>query len=298
MELHQAKRSKARIRIALQGPAGSGKTYSALLLAFGLTGDYSRIALVDTESGSGDLYSDLGNYNVLTLSEPFSPDRYIEALKICENAGMDCIILDSASQEWSGKGGCLQLHEEATSAMRVPNSYTAWHIVTPKHQAFIDAILQSKCHVITTIRSKTEYVITERNGRNIPIKLGMAPVQRDGFEYEVTLSLDLDDEHKAMSSKDRTGLFNGKPKFQITAETGRIISAWCNAGENMVETIKSLISKCVTIEDLNTLYHKHSDMKKEMYPDFTRRKEEIQGVTQFLANSNLNRGGNHGTHTN
>jgi hypothetical protein len=291
MDLHLAKRSKARIRVALQGPAGSGKTYSSLLLGYGLTGDWSKIALVDTESGSGDLYSDLGNYYVLSLSEPFSPDRYIEALKICENAGIECIIIDSASQEWSGKGGCLQLHEEATSAMRVPNSYTAWAMVTPKHSAFIDAILRSKCHVITTIRSKTEYVISERNGKNIPVKLGMAPVQRDGFEYEVTISLDLDDQHLAMSSKDRTNLFSSKPKFQITVETGKLILEWCNAGENVEESIKALIKQCITVDELNDLYRKYPECNKNLYVDFANKKQSIMGATQFLTH-NANIGGN------
>ena len=89
----------------------------------------------------------LGNYFVLPLTEPYTPERYIEAIKLCENSGIECIIIDSCSHEWSGKGGCLEIHEVVTSKMRVPNSFTAWASVTPLHQAFIDAILQSKSHV-------------------------------------------------------------------------------------------------------------------------------------------------------
>lgn len=291
MDLHQAKRSKARIRVALQGPSGSGKTYSALLLAYGLTGDWQKIAVIDTENQSADLYSELGQYYVLSLTEPYSPERYGKAIKICESSGIECIIIDSISHEWNGKGGCLQLHEQVTAAMRIPNSFTAWASVTPRHQAFIDSILQCSCHVISTIRTKTDFVITERNGKQVPMKVGLAPVTRDGFEYEVTVSLDINTEHEAFSSKDRTGLFNGKPKFQITPETGKSILEWCNAGENMAETIKVLIYKCGTMEELNTLYHKYPEWKKEMHAEFTRRKEEIQGINQFLSN-NANIGGN------
>lgn len=198
-ELKKSARRAAKIRLSLQGPAGSGKTMSALLIAYGLTSDWNKIAVVDTERGSANLYSHLGDYYVLALEEPFSPERYMEALKVCEVSGIECIILDSISHEWSGPGGCLEIHEKATSAMKIPNSFTAWASVTPRHQAFIDSILQSKSHVITTIRSKTEYIIGERNGRQVPQKIGMAAVQRDGYEYEVTISLDIDEEHNALS---------------------------------------------------------------------------------------------------
>jgi hypothetical protein len=295
MDLHLAKRARAKIRISLQGPSGSGKTFSALQLAFGLTGDWKKICVIDTENQSADLYSELGSYYVLSLKEPYSPERYAEAILLCEASGIECIIIDSISHEWNGKGGCLQLHELATAAMRVPNSFQAWATITPRHQAFIDSILQCKCHVISTIRTKTEYVVSERNGKQVPMKVGLAPVTRDGFEYEVTVSLDIDEQHTASSSKDRTGLFNGKPKFQITAETGRTILEWCNAGENIEETVKSLISKCITVEQLNDLYRKYPECSKNLYTDFSSKKQDIMGVTQFLTHS-ANIGGNgHGT---
>ena len=291
MDLHQAKRSRAKIRISLQGPSGSGKTYSSLLLAFGLTQDWSKIAVIDTENQSAELYAELGAYYVLSLTEPYSPERYGEAIKLCESSGIECIIIDSISHEWNGKGGCLQLHEQATAAMRVPNSFTAWASVTPRHQAFIDSILQCNCHVISTIRTKTDFVITERNGKQIPMKVGLAPVTRDGFEYEVTVSLDIDTEHQATSSKDRTGLFNGKPRFQITPETGKSIKEWCNTGENIEENIKSLINKCITVDELNALYRKYPECSKNLYTDFSSKKQGIMGMTQFLTNS-ANIGGN------
>jgi len=201
-------------------------------------------------------------------------------------------VIDSISHEWSGKGGCLMIHEQVTSAMRIPNSFTAWASVSPRHQAFIDAILQSNCHIISTIRSKTEYVLTERNGKQVPVKMGMAPVTRDGFEYEVTISLDIDDEHKASSSKDRTGLFSGKPKFQITTETGKIIREWCNAGVTL-EGIRKLISSAVTMDDLTRLFQKYPTYSQQLATDFSKRKQEILNVNQLLTqNQNSNGNGN------
>ena len=290
MQLNQAERKQAKIKMGLQGAAGSGKTYSALKIAFGLTQDWKKIAVIDTESGSANLYSDLGNYYVLALSEPFSPVRYIEALKICENAGIECVIIDSVSHEWSGKGGCLQLHEEATAAMRIPNSFTAWASVTPKHQAFIDAILQSKCHVITTLRTKTEYIITERNGKNVPQKVGMAAVQRDGFEFELSISLDLDDEHYALPSKDRTGLFSDKGKFRITSETGKTIAEWCNLGKSLHE-VKTDIQCATTVDELRNILKTYPNYRTEIESLCIERKNELESpISEVNINPNY-----HGT---
>jgi hypothetical protein len=289
MQLRTSERKSAKIRLSLQGASNSGKSMSSLLLAFGLVGDWKKIAVIDTENGSADLYSELGTYYVLTLTEPYSPERYIEAIKLCEANGIECIIIDSISHEWNGKGGCLEIHEQVTAAMRIPNSFTAWASVTPKHQAFIDAILQCNCHVITTIRSKTEYVISERNGKNSVIKLGMAPVTRDGFEYEVTISLDLDEEHYASCSKDRTNLFSGKPKFKVTIETGKLIRAWCNSGVT-VDYVRQLINSTVNIDELNKLFQKYSSMNQQLNTDFSRRKQELLSTNAVLTQQNQRNG--------
>ena len=148
LQLRQAERRQAKMRLGLSGPSGSGKTFSALLLASGMA-DWSKIALIDTENGSGELYADLGAYNVITLTAPFTPSRYVEAIKACEDAGMEVIIIDSATHEWDGDGGCLDIHSKMAG-----NSFTNWAKITPMHNSFIQAILQSKCHVITTTRRK------------------------------------------------------------------------------------------------------------------------------------------------
>lgn len=231
--LRKAEKKQAKIRLGIAGPSGAGKTYTALLIAYGITNDWEKIAIIDSENGSADLYEDLGAYNVLPLSAPYHPEKYIQALSECEMAGMEVIIMDSITHEWNGKGGCLDLHEAVTAKMRIPNSFTAWAEITPLHQRFIDSILQSRCHIITTVRSKTDYVLAEKNGKQVPQKVGMAAQTRDGFEYELTISFDLDTDHKAFTSKDRTGLFMGKPSFIPSSETGKAILDWCNDGKKV-----------------------------------------------------------------
>lgn len=295
MELQRSTKKAAKIRLSLQGPAGSGKSMSALLLAYGMTGNWESIGVIDTERGSANLYSHLGPYYVLNLEEPFTPERYIEAIKLCENSNIQVIVIDGISPEWTGKNGILEIHEQVTSRMKIPNSFTAWASVTPRHQAFIDAILQSTCHVITTIRTKTEYVISERNGKQVPQKVGMAPVTRDNYEYEVSVSLDLDSEHCALSSKDRTGLFADKPRFRITVETGKLILDWINSASPAitVDSVKEKIKTSNTVEKLNEVYIGYPEFNQLLNPDFSRRKQEI-----LTANiRNISTFGNNGTST-
>lgn len=247
MELRKASRQKAKLRIGLAGPSGSGKTYSALKLAYGLCGDWSKIAIIDTENKSADLYCHLGDYQVLELEAPYHPRRYIEAINTCENAGIEVLIIDSITHEWSGKGGCLELHDQETNKMRQPNSYVAWGKITPLHDAFIQSILQSTIHVITTVRSKTDYIQTERNGRKVIEKAGMGQVTRDGFEYELTVSFDLDQGHQAFASKDRTGMFMDKPPIVMDEQVGRQLLDWAGqeekADKKQVEQIKALLKR-------------------------------------------------------
>lgn len=232
MEIRKAERKQAKIRLGFSGPSGSGKTYSALKIAYGMTNNWEKIIVIDTERGSADLYSDLGPYNVLTLEAPFSPERFIEAIKASENAGMEVIIIDSITHEWEGSGGCLEIHEQ------LGGKYQTWAEVTPRHRAFIDAILLSNCHVLTTVRSKVDYQMTTDGNKTKVEKVGMKEVTREGFEYELTLNLQLDMNHNARvaAGKDRTGLFDGQPPFVPDETIGRKISAWCNSGAPDIES--------------------------------------------------------------
>ena len=196
MQLQLANRQRVKIRMALQGPSGSGKTFSSLQLAFGLCGDWSKIAVIDSENHSSSLYADLGGYNVLNLEAPFTPERYVEAIKACELASMEVIIIDSISHEWEGIGGILETHGNMMG-----NSYTNWSKITPRHNSFVQHILQSPAHVIGTIRAKQDYVLSEKNGKLVPEKVGLKGVTREGMDYEFTLVFDLDIKQHASSSK-------------------------------------------------------------------------------------------------
>ena len=223
MTFRKAERRKAKLRLGITGPAGSGQTYGALLIAFGLGG---KIAMIDTENGSGDLYAHLGNYDVSTITAPYDVRKYLTEIAEAEKAGYDTIIIDSLSHAWSGEGGLLDMQGKIAAASRNGNSYAAWRQVTPWHNKLIDAMLSSSCHVIATMRSKTEYiqVENERGGKEIQ-KVGLAPVQREGMDYEFGTVFDLTADHSATVSKDRTGIFDGNI-FTITQETGRIFKKW------------------------------------------------------------------------
>ena len=258
--LRKAQRRAAKIRLGLASPSGGGKTYSALLVAKGLAGSWDKVAIIDTENGSADLYSHLGDFNVLQLTAPYHPEKYIDAIRECEQAGMEVIIIDSITHEWSGVGGCRELQQIATERQRIKNTYTAWKEVTPRHQKFIDAVLQSNCHIITTVRSKTDYLQVEHEGKKSIQKVGMAQVTRDGFEYELTVSLELDVNHYAVTSKDRTCLFEGKPSFIPSEETGKMLKEWCESGVDIRKQCLDDIEKCQSKADVDALIVKYDSL--------------------------------------
>ena len=191
MALRPAERKQSKIIIGLSAPSGGGKTYSALLMAYGMTGDWTKIAIIDTENGSGDLYSHMGPYNVNSMKPPYSPGAFIANIEECENAGMEVIIIDSTTHEWEGEGGCLQINEALAKAKFNGNTWSAWSQTGAQHQKFIDKILHSKCHIITTVRNKTETAQVEDGGKKKIVKLGTKEIQREGFEYELTINLNV-----------------------------------------------------------------------------------------------------------
>jgi hypothetical protein len=268
MQLQKASRKKASIKMSLQGPSGSGKTYSSLLLAYGLCNDWSKIAVIDSENHSSELYSHLGSYNVLQLSAPYTPEKYVQAIEACGQAGMQVVIIDSISHEWEY---ILEAHASLPG-----NSFTNWQKIGLRHKAFIQAILGSKAHIIATTRTKQDYVLNERNGKMVPEKVGLKAVQREGLDYEFTLVFDLNMKNTANASKDRTGLFLGKPERSLTIDVGKEIYNWCNAGAEIVPTdISASIHKCKNIDDLLELYNEHPQYKEVLKLEFEKRKREI-----------------------
>lgn len=241
MSFRKAIRKQAKLRLALCGPSGSGKTYSALLIAQGLAPD-GRIALLDTERGSGELYSHIADYDAAPLAPPFTPERYIRLIKEAEQSGYAVLIIDSLSHAWTGEGGVLDMHDKATLASRSGNSFMSWREVTPHHNALVDAIIGANLHIIATMRTKTAYdLIDDGKGGKKPIKVGLAPVQRDGMEYEFTVVLDLSvDNHIATAAKDRTSLFDGQ-HFMPTSATGETLREWLDNGVDPVEASRTLL---------------------------------------------------------
>jgi len=246
--IRKAERKKAKLRLGVAAPSGAGKTYSSLLLAFGIGG---KVGLIDTENGSGDLYAHLGDYDIINIAAPFEAKKYADAIAAFEDAGYDTFIIDSLSQAWAGDGGLLD--KQGRVADRLKNSYTAWREVTPDHNMLVSAMLQSRCHIIATMRSKTEYVLEENEkGNKVPRKIGMAPVQREGMEYEFTVMLDIDQKHFASVSKDRTGLFDGK-YFHITQETGKTLLSWLESGIDEAGDIIEAVNAATSLDELREI---------------------------------------------
>jgi energy-coupling factor transporter ATP-binding protein EcfA2 len=272
----KATRKKSKLRMLLTGPSGSGKTYSALQLAKGIVGQKGRIACIDTEHGSASLYSDQAEFDVLELQAPYSPERFIEAIDAAESAGYDLLIIDSMTHEWNGKGGILEIHDAISKTQKGGNSYTAWASVTPRHNAFVDRILQSKIHIICTLRSKTDFVLeTNDKGKQTPRKVGMAPIQRDGIEYEFTSALDISVEgHLATSSKDRTRLF--RDPLVITVETGRKLLEWLESGEELAANDE------LRKTQLRTIAKKGIDDLRTAWGMLTAEEKQRFGGTTFL----------------
>ena len=271
MKLQKAQRKRAKIKLALEGPSGSGKTYSALLLAFGLCNDWERVVVIDTENHSADLYSHLGDYNVLHLDDPFTPEKYIEAIRHCVQTGMEVIIVDSISHEWQGSGGILDLHSKSTG-----NSYTTWGKLTPRHNAFVQEIIQSPVHIICTIRVKQDYVLVDKNGKMVPEKVGLKEITREGLDYEFTLVFDLDIKHNATCSKDRTSLFIDQPEFKISTATGRQILAWCGIDQIIdSDAILRRIEASKSIGELLEVYKINPQISREYKPQFEARKRDL-----------------------
>lgn len=226
MTFTRATKTQARLRLGLIGPSGSGKTYSALGIASGLG---EKVALIDTERRSASKYADTFLFDVMEL-ESFEPERFIAAIKAAETANYDVLIIDSLSHAWMGKGGILELADTETKRSRSGNSFNVWREVTPKHNALVDTILRSSCHVIATLRTKTEYVIEkdERSGKSLPRKVGLAPVQRDGLEYEFDIVGDLDSGDMIIG-KTRCSLYAKAIIHEPGASMGKQLKSWLDS---------------------------------------------------------------------
>lgn len=277
----KAMRKQAKLRAALIGSSGSGKTYSALMMAKGLGG---RIAVIDTENGSASLYSHLVDFDVLNLNAPYTPERYIDAIILAEKNNYDVLIIDSATHEWNG---CLDLLDAVATSKYKGDTWRAWKEITPRHNAFLEAIVSSKMHVIVTCRAKTETARQEIDGKQKVVKLGLKTEQRDGFEYEFTVVLDIvHDGHYATASKDRTGLFTGKDPKPISTETGENLLEWLNNGESEDDLFSKAIA-AISSSNSETEIANHLKSAVSMFPQ---KKEELVKAATSRKNELLSMG--------
>lgn len=276
----KAERKKAKLKLNLNGASGSGKTYSALVLASSLG---KKIAVIDTENESASLYANEFNFDTLPLKPPYSPERFAGAIHAAYNMGYEVLIIDSASHEWIGTGGCLEINDEAAKRFK-GNTWSAWSETTPRHRKFIDAILQTDMHIITTTRAKTETVQGEKGK---VVKLGMKAEQREGYEYELTVSLDMLHENKfAIPTKDRTKLFNPTGEV-ITKETGEKLIAWLNDGRSQEEALQAAFDEAIKrinattdVAELGIIYSqfKGTDCEAEIVSACSSRKHSLIGT--------------------
>lgn len=227
MSFKKATKAAAKLRLGLIGPAGSGKTMTALRVAHGLGG---RVAVIDTERGSASLYSgERGmDFDVLEL-ESYEAEKFIQAIAQAEAAGYDVLIIDSLSHAWAGKGGILEFVDKAAKRSG-GGSFSGWRDATPLHNQLVDAILGAKLHIICTLRSKVEHVIEQVNGRTQVRKVGLQPVQRDGLEYEFTVVGDVTQDHELIITKTRAAWLKDQIIREAGEDLGRQLAAWLSDG--------------------------------------------------------------------
>lgn len=225
----KATKAQAKARIGITGPSGSGKTYTSLLIASSLAHG-KRVAVIDSERGSASKYASEFDFDVCDL-ESFAPRAYVQAIHAAEKAGYGVIVVDSLSHAWMGKDGALAM-VDAAAARSKGSSFAAWRDVTPEHNALVEAMVQSTAHLVATLRSKTEYVLEkdERTGKTVPKKIGMAPVQRDGLEYEFDLFFEMDQEHRLIVTKSRSKELADKVMLKPGQELGESIARWLGDG--------------------------------------------------------------------
>jgi len=232
----KAVRENIKIKIAVMGPSGSGKTFSSLKIAKGLGG---KIALIDTENKSANIYSNLVDFDVCQLSEPYTSKKFIDAIKEAIKEGYETIIIDSITHEWAGQGGILDRKTVKDSIGG--NSFVNWRDFTKEHNDFIASILNADANIVCTMRSKTDYVM-EKNEKEkmMPRKVGLAPIQREGMDYEYSIVFDIAQNHMASVSKDRTSIFDGR-NFVIDEKIGEEIKNFINSGETIKKSLKDTI---------------------------------------------------------
>jgi hypothetical protein len=283
-----AQKQQSKLRMTIDGPAGSGKTYTALRFAHAIvqrTG--GKIAVVDTERGSASKYVGEApdgypwQFDVLELTN-FSPERYTEAVLAASRAGYSVLVIDSLSHAWEGVGGALEIKDRIAGSSN-ENSFTAWRHVTPLHNRMIDAILQSQLHVITTMRSRTEYVPEIQNGKIVGVRrVGLAPVQRPGMEYEFDLVCDMDWAHIMTVAKSRCPAVADMQIEKPGPEFMNIVLDWLD-GKGSPVTVKPAQKPQITLDQLLERFDPIAIMEANG-GKIPATQEEVESVLAILSN--------------
>ena len=254
-QVKKAKREKIYVKVALMAPSGGGKTYGSLRLATGMaeeikkeTGKDAKILLANTEAKRGYYYANEFDYDIVDIDAPHNPEKYVDLIDFAVSEGYDILIIDSSSHEWEGKGGCLELQQQAGG------TYQSWAKVSPRHAKFINAIADSPIHIIATMRGKDQYEMTkDDHGKTTVQKLGVGARQRDGFEYEFSVTFLIDQKtNTAEVQKDNTHIFDSEGPTILTENHGKKIIQWANSGEGYTPVVRKFDENAAE-DDLKSL---------------------------------------------
>lgn len=284
MGFQKAKKEQIWAKILLNAPSGGGKTYSALRLATGIAKKCgSRVAAIDTENGRIRYYAEEFDFDDMQLSEPYSPEKYMAAIDEAVKAGYKVLVIDSLTHEWNF---CLDL----VNNMPGTNSYTKWKTVTPRHDAFKEKILQSPIYIIATVRGKDEYVLEDSNGKKVPKKVGLGYSQRDGLEFDYTVTLNLDQNtHRFSATKDNTHLFEDRYDV-LTEEDGEAIYNWANSGDVPAKMPKAEPAPAPVSEDLPSKILKIDSLAKSLQAKGVAKSDIVDAIKSVMGSTaNYNR---------
>ncbi len=284
MGFQKAKKEQIWAKILLNAPSGGGKTYSALRLATGIAKKCgSRVAAIDTENGRIRYYAEEFDFDDMQLSEPYSPEKYMTAIDEAVKAGYKVLVIDSLTHEWNF---CLDL----VNNMPGTNSYTKWKTVTPRHDAFKEKILQSPIYIIATVRGKDEYVLEDSNGKKVPKKVGLGYSQRDGLEFDYTVTLNLDQNtHRFSATKDNTHLFEDRYDV-LTEEDGEAIYNWANSGDAPAKMPKAEPAPAPVSEDLPSKILKIDSLAKSLQAKGVAKSDIVDAIKSVMGSTaNYNR---------
>ena len=278
----KAVREDIWLKTLLIAPSGGGKSYSALRMATGVAnamtkdfGNEERIAFIGTEQKRDLYYADEFDYDILQLNKPFTPESYIDAIDQALDGGYKIIVIDSLTHEWKGTGGVLEIHSKIPG-----NSYTAWGKVTPRHEAFLDKIIDSQAHIFATVRGKDKYTVEEVNGKSVPVKIALGYEQREGLEYLFTCSFNIDQNTNiADSVKDNTHLFESMNKVLDEKDGVRLYDWAKGADQSAIDEIKKSVEDGKKIMKENEQKEAEELSKSRSKPNKT--KESVITVDDF-----------------